>query len=118
MDIRVAGAGWFEAVECVGRFLDRSLGAVRSCHCAEWRDAESKITVTTVIKGLLIALRRSLPALDGLGFTEYRDLAAPWTVDFSEAGFTLTSSQYGRFSQDVQRNVFGIVEVDKIWQMP
>lgn len=99
-------------------FLDQSLGAVRSCHCAEWHDAETRITVTTVIKGLLIALPRSLPALDGLEFTEYRDLAAAWTVDLSEAGFTLTSSQYGRFSQDVQRNVFGVVAVDRIWQKP
>ena len=41
--------------------------------------------------------------------------AEPWKVDFAKTTFPFTSSQYARFSQEVLRDAFKLVEVDSRW---
>ncbi|AWB87644.1 hypothetical protein C3E77_14220 [Mycetocola zhujimingii] len=95
--------------------LDQYFGALKSHHAAEWHDPDSKITSTTVINAMIIALRRSLPAMGVLAYSEYADLMKPWVVDFSKATFPFASSQYARFSQEVLREMFRLVEDDGRW---
>ncbi len=104
-----------EYVKYCATTLDLYFGALKASHSAEWTDFESKITSTTVINAMIIALRRSLPAVGVLTFDGYSALVKPWKVDFSKANFAFTSSQYARFSQRVLREMFKLVEVDGHW---
>jgi DGQHR domain-containing protein len=104
-----------EYVKYCATTLDLYFGAFKASHSAEWTDPESKITSTTVINAMIIALRRSLPAIGVLTFDGYSALVKPWKVDFSKANFVFTSSQYARFSQRVLREMFKLVEVDGHW---
>lgn len=97
------------------RVLDQYFGALKKRYTEEWNDPECKITSTTVINAMLIALRRSLPALGVLTFEEYSALVEQWQVDFSKAKFQFASSQYARFSQVVLREMYKLDEEDGRW---
>jgi DGQHR domain-containing protein len=89
--------------------------ALKTHHASEWNDPDYKITSTTVVNAMIIALRRSLPALGVLTFEEYASLVKPWPIDFSKTTFPFASSQYARFSQEVLRDMFKLVEDDGHW---
>tara|TARA_Y100000114_G_scaffold139053_1_gene142631 strand:- start:2875 stop:4521 length:1647 start_codon:yes stop_codon:yes gene_type:complete len=95
--------------------LNLYFNALKTHHASEWNDPESKITSTTVINAMIIALRRSLPALGILSFEEYASLTKAWQRDFSKATFPFASSQYARFSQEILRDMFRLVEDDGQW---
>ncbi|MBW9214717.1 DGQHR domain-containing protein [Mumia sp. zg.B53] len=95
--------------------LDQYFSALKSHHADDWTDPESKITSTTVINGMIIALRRSLPALGVLEFSRYKSLIGEWEIDFSKTAFPYASSQYARFSHDVLRDMFNLAEQDGAW---
>lgn len=95
--------------------LDTYFGALRAHHVDEWEDPDSKITSTTVVNGMIIALRRSLPTLGVLGYGDYSALVENWQIDFRKEAFPYTSSQYAKFSQVVLRDMFNLVEVDGSW---
>jgi DGQHR domain-containing protein len=105
-----------EYVEYAALNLNLYFSALRSCHGSEWGTLDSKITSTTVINGMIIALRRALPAIGLLNFAEYQTLVKGWVIDFSKANFTYSSSQYGRFSVEVLRDMFGLVEENGSWR--
>lgn len=98
--------------------LDQYFMALRSNHASEWNTPESKITSTTVINAMIIALRRSIPALGVLTFEKYASLMKSWNVDFAKATFPYASSQYARFSQVVLRDMFMLVDDDGHWKKP
>lgn len=104
-----------EYVNYCASTLDLYFRALKAHRGSEWQDPESKITSTTVINGLIIALRRSLPVLGVLSFERYSGFFEQWNVDFARTVFPFASSQYARFSQDVLRDVFKLVEVDGMW---
>lgn len=104
-----------EYVQFCATTLDIYFKALKDSHFAEWGDTESKVTSTTVINGMIIALRRSLPALGLLSFSEYSNLVEKWDIDFSKESFGFTSSQYARFSLDVLRNMFNLSESEGRW---
>jgi DGQHR domain-containing protein len=99
---------------CAG-VVDRYFQALKKHRGTEWGHPESRVTSTTVINAMIIALRRSLPALGVLSFQQYAELMAEWQVDFSKERFQFASSQYARFSQQVLRDVFNLVEKDGQW---
>ncbi|MBX3094177.1 MAG: DGQHR domain-containing protein [Cryobacterium sp.] len=107
-----------EYVEYAAAFLDQYFGALKSCHTDQWRNVDSKITSTTVINGMLIALRRSLPAIGTKEFRQYESLVKSWNINFSKEKFPYASSQYNRFSQDVLRDMFHLVEDRGAWRTP
>ncbi|MDF9874747.1 DGQHR domain-containing protein [Cellulosimicrobium cellulans] len=98
--------------------LNQYFGALKSAHSAEWGDPDSKITSTTVINAMIIALRRSLPVMGLQGFEQYQAMTKAWDVDFSKANFPFSSSQYARFSQIVLRDMYGLIEEDGVWRSP
>lgn len=95
--------------------LNLYFNAFKSHHASEWNNPDYKITSTTVINAMVIALRRSLPALGVLTFDEYASLVKTWDVDFSTNSFHFVSSQYARFSQEILRDMFKLVEEDGRW---
>ena len=95
--------------------LNLYFNALKAHHSSEWNDPQNKITSTTVINAMIIALRRSLPALGVLTFEEYASLVKAWHVDFSTGTFPYASSQYARFSQEILRDMFNLVEEDGRW---
>jgi len=107
-----------EYVRFCAATLDQYFKALKTNHLSEWDDPNSKITSTTVINGMIIALRRALPTLGVLGFNEYSALIQDWEISFDRAVFPFASSQYARFSQDVLRDMFKLVEVDGSWIRP
>lgn len=98
--------------------LNLYFNALKKHRESEWSDSESKITSTTVINAMIISLRRSLPALGVLSFKEYSTLMESWEIDFSKTTFPFASSQYARFSQEVLRDMFKLVEDDGQWVVP
>lgn len=104
-----------EYVDYCASTLEVYFSALKSHHSTEWSNPEFKITSTTVINAMIIALRRSLPALGVLTFDEYSSKVKSWSIDFSRTTFPYASSQYARFSQDVLRRMFRLVEDDGHW---
>jgi len=98
--------------------LDRYFNALRSEHESEWGSPESKVTSTTVINAMIIALRRAIPTTGLQTFDEYQGLVRAWPVDFSKSTFIYTSSQYNRFSLEVLRDLFGLEEKNGGWSKP
>lgn len=105
-------------VEYCASILDQYFKALKVAHDSEWSDPDSKITSTTVINAMLIALRRALPTIGVLDFNGYLKLAQNWNIDFSKSTFPYASSQYARFSQEILRDMFKLVEVDGDWVHP
>ncbi|WP_446430165.1 DGQHR domain-containing protein [Leucobacter sp. 1207-22] len=99
---------------CAG-VLNLYFNALKVHHNEAWADPNSKITSTTAINGMIIAFRRSLPALGVLPFDMYKQLAGEWNIDFAKGVFPYSSSQYARFSQDVLRDMFHLIEVNGEW---
>jgi DGQHR domain-containing protein len=95
--------------------LDLYFKALKVHHSSEWDDPEYKITSTTVINAMIIALRRTLPALGVLTFAEYSSLVQSWQIDFAKSTFPFASSQYARFAQEILKNMFKLVEEDGRW---
>lgn len=107
-----------EFVNYCAATLNLYFNALKTHHTGEWNHPEYKITSTTVINAMIIALRRSLPALGVLTFEEYASLMKPWKIDFSKGTFHFASSQYARFSQEILRDMFRLVEEDGRWISP
>lgn len=104
-----------EYVEYCATTLDVYFKALKVNHLQEWNDPESKITSTTVINAMIIALRRALPALGVLDFADYRMRMKAWQISFAKSTFPFASSQYARFSQDILRDMFKLHEVEGTW---
>jgi len=95
--------------------LDQYFKALKVNHASEWGNPDSKITSTTVINAMIIALRRSLPAVGVLPFEEYSSLVSKWEVNFSKGTFAYASSQYARFSLEVLVKMFNLKEEHGEW---
>lgn len=104
-----------EYVEYCATVLDMYFNALKENHLEDWTNPDSKITSTTVINALIIALRRSLPALGLLPFGDYQTRMSAWSINFAKSTFPFASSQYARFSQEILRDVFKLREVDGTW---
>lgn len=95
--------------------LDGYFGALRAAHKDEWTDPEFKITSTTALNGMIIAFRRSLPAMGVLSNPEYAALMGKWKIDFAKTEFRFASSQYNLFSLTVLQDLFGLVQKEGQW---
>lgn len=97
-------------IKFCGRTLDAYFGALKKSHPDDWGVSGAKITSTTVINAMIIALRKSIPTVGVLDFTQYDALIQNWDIDFSRSNFKYSSSQYARFSQDILRDMFKLDE--------
>lgn len=104
-----------EYIDYCARILDIYFGALKKSFQDSWNGDDSKVRSTTVINGMIIALRKSLPAVGILDFRSYCNLMEAWNIDFSKKKFRYASSQYAMLSAEVLNKMFKLTESDGTW---
>jgi DGQHR domain-containing protein len=97
-------------VEYISNTLIVYFLAIKEEFKGEWDDNHSKILSTTSINGFIIAFRRSLKFYGVKDSEFYRDCIRKLSIDFSKDSFPYTSSQYNKFSKQISKECFDLVE--------
>lgn len=76
----------------------------------EWNSSNSKLLTVISLNGFIIALTRQLSVNGVNDFSFYDKIFQSWKFDFSKEGFPYTSSQYKKFSNEILKGAFNILE--------
>lgn len=75
-----------------------------------WDAPDSKLLSVISLNGFIIALNRQLEINGVQDFNFYDEKFANWTFDFSKENFQYTSSQYRKFSNEILKGPFGLID--------
>ena len=109
------GRAFDEYIEFCASEINKFFSALRQVRKEDWDNPESKIFSVTSINGFLLAFRGSLPVYGLVEREAYVKSFGKLKTDFNKSstpgeGFPYSSSQYGKFSREILRDCFGIVD--------
>lgn len=86
--------------------------ALNSVKSVEWKDPDTKILSTTSINAYIMAFRKTLGSHGVKDYDFYKQCFAKMTINFSKDDFPYSSSQYNKFSKQILRDCFDLIEND------
>lgn len=105
-------------VKFISGTLDIYFNALKSVFNEDWDNMNSKILSVTSINGFIMALRNSLQIYGVRDFAFYKKCFQQLKVGFSNEKFPYISSQYNKFSKQISKECFNMVENEKgEWQI-
>ncbi len=108
--LKMKGNAVSDYVHFCASTLRNYFGAVKKNLKSSWEADDSKILSVISINGFIIALTRQLGINGVQDFDCYDKVFYGWQCDFSNEGFSYTSSQYRKFSRQILIEAFRIPE--------
>lgn len=90
-----------EYIEYCTKNLSQYFSAVRNCFRDDWNDPDSKILSVVSINGFIIAYNKFINNNGIKDFNYFNDRFGRLNINFSKENFPYTSSQYGKFSEQI-----------------
>lgn len=95
-----------EYIDFCTKNLCSYFSAIRKCFREDWNDPNSMILSVISINGFIIAYHKLINIFGIRDFEYFEDHLKNLKIDFSKANFSYTSSQYGKFSEQIIHEAF------------
>ena len=92
------------------KVLNTYFSAVKATYKDEWNNKKSKIVSVISINSFILALNHQLELNGVKDYEFYHESFSKHKFDFSKENFKYTSSQYRKFSKEILKECFNIIE--------